>query len=608
MTLPRAHRVLSLALLALFAAARPAAAQPSPAPANDNDQTLRAMRDEMNRSRARLQIAGLDKPYYIEYRLLDLEIRSVTASFGALLSSSTTRNRFMNVGVRVGNYHFDSSNFIGDEGFRGFLGSAGEVGVDRDYNSLRQDLWLATDQAYKEALDQLARKRAFLRSLAKPPEIDDFSQEPAVTLVEPRPEPDWTARNWEEEARSASRVFRDFPELYSTRVNYYIVYATYYLLTSEGTEIRVSRSLASIEAGLGTQSGDGISLHNFYTSYARKPADLPDMHAAGQALQKASQELEALRASGSIQDYVGPMLFDAPAAGSLLAQALGPSISGARPPLSMMPVFDQMMERMGGRSEWSGRLGTRVLPPGVSLIDDLNAKEFQGQPLLGGYDVDDEGVRGQRVTLVENGVLRNLLMSRRPGPDLDHSNGHARSMFLSDPRPMSTNLFFQPAETLHPAELRKKFLEMCRADGHEWCLEVKRMDNPALAFSRQEDANDLIAGIAAGASTGDRLPLMVYRVYVADGREELVRSVSLTGVNLRLLRNLAGIGDDPAVFNYMQSAAPGFAGTALGAFGSAQNGLPSSIVVPSLLLEEVEARGARGGRQRAPLLPPPPLH
>ncbi len=595
------------ALLAVFSGALPAAAQVVQAQPGDNDQTLRAMRDEMDRSRARLQIAGLDKPYYIQYRLLDLDIRSVTASFGTIISSSSARNRFMTVDVRVGDYHFDSSNFVSEEGFRGFLGSTGEVGIDRDYSSLRQDLWLATDQSYKEALDQLARKRAFLRSLAQAPSIDDFSQESPVVLVEPRLEPDWANRNWEEEARTASAVFRSFPELYSTRVSYYLVFATYYLLTSEGTQIRVSRSLASIEASLDTQSDDGMTQHDFYATYMRRPGDLPDAAVVGKALQTASQELEALRAAPMAQDYVGPMLFDAPAAGSLLAQALGPSISGARVALSMLPLFEQMMERMGGRSEWSGRLNTRVLPQSVTLLDDPSVKDFQGKQLIGGYEVDEEGVRRQRVALVENGVLKNLLMSRRPGPDFDHSNGHGRAALLSEARPASSNLFFQSADAQSPADLKKKFLDLCRADSHAWCLEVKRMDNPALASQRQEDFNDMLAGLATGASSGDRLPLLVYRVYVADGHEELVRGARLVGVNLRLLRNVAGIGNDLTAFSYMQNTAPGFAGTALGAFGSAQGGLPSSIVAPSLLLEEVEARGARGERQRAPLLPPPPL-
>ncbi len=592
-----------LALLIILAAP-PVHAQAQP---DDNDQTLRAMRDEMARSRSRLAIQGLDKPYYLEYRLLDLDIRSVTASFGSLLSSSTARNRFMTVDVRVGDHHFDSSNFVSDEGFRGFLGSAGQVGIDRDYNSLRQDLWLATDQAYKEALDQLARKRAFLRRLTKPPEISDFSQEQPVRLVGPRAAPDWTSRNWDEEARNASSVFRGFPALYSTRLNYYIVYATYYLLTSEGTEIRVSRSMASIEAGLDTQSDDGMSLDNFFSLYAQRPASLPDSNAVRGALGRTAQELIAMRESQAAPDYVGPVLLDPQASASLMAQLFGPSLSGARPPLSMLPMFNQMMDRMGGRSEWSGRVGTRVLPANVSLVDDPTAKDFHGQPLIGGYEVDDEGVRAQKVELVVNGFLRNLLMSRRPGQDFEHSNGHGRSALLSDAQPMSSNLIFEATDTLNAQDLRKKFLEMCKADGHEWCIEVKSMDNPALSSQRQEDFTDAISGLASGISSGDRIPLVVYRVYVSDGHEELARGERMTGVDLRLLRNIAGIGDDSAVFNYMQNAAPGFGGTALGAFGSAQAGVPSSLVAPSLLLEEVEVRGPRGGRQRPPLVPPPPL-
>ena len=273
------------ALLAAFAAAalrlrrappgksarahRASRARRRPCRPAETDQTLRAMHDEMERARTRLELPGVDKPFYIEYRLLDLDVRSVTASFGALVSSTTARTRFMSVDVRVGDYHLDSSNFISEDGFQGFLGSTGQVGIDRDYNSLRQDLWLATDQAYKAAVTQMSLKQAFLRSLTKPPEIDDFSQAQPLVKVDPRIEPDWTSRNWEDEARAASAVLKNFRQLYGTRVNYYLVYATTYLMTSEGTTIRTSRSLAAIEAALDTQADDGMPLHNYYAVYAR---------------------------------------------------------------------------------------------------------------------------------------------------------------------------------------------------------------------------------------------------------------------------------------------------------------------------------------------------
>src|SRR5207244_6239312 len=93
----------------------------------DNDHTLQAMRDEMTRAKTRLElkIPNIEqpvRPYFVQYRLLDLEVREVVAEFGTLLSSTHTRNRFMDVDARVGSYKLDSSNFVSDEGFRGFIG------------------------------------------------------------------------------------------------------------------------------------------------------------------------------------------------------------------------------------------------------------------------------------------------------------------------------------------------------------------------------------------------------------------------------------------------------------------------------------------------------
>jgi predicted Zn-dependent protease len=588
----------------------PAAASAAAARAQvaaDGDQTLRAMHDELERSRDRLVFEGMEKPYYIEYRLLDLDVRSVTATFGALVASTTTRSRFMSVNVRVGDYHLDSSNFVSEDGFQGFLGSTGQVGIDRDYNSLRQDLWLATDQAYKEAATQMALKEAFLRSLTKPPEIDDFGHMTALTKLDPRIEPDWTTRKWEDEARAASAVLRDFPQLFGTRVNYSLIYLTTYLVNSEGTTLRTSSSLAAVEAALDTQAADGMPLHNYYAVYVARPADLPDAATISKGVAQAGTELMELRASPLVPDFTGPVLFDAPAAGSVLAQVLAPSIGGARPPLSMLPAFDQIMERMGARSEWTGRMGTRVLPSSVTLVDDPTLKDFLGQPLHGNYEIDDEGVTAQRVALVENGILRNLLMSRRPGPDFENSNGHGRSGNLSTPQPLASNLFLQSSEALGAADLHKKFLDACRADGHEWCIEVKRMDNPGISSVRGDDFSEFLGSVAGGLASGERIPLLIYKVYVADGRKELVRGGRIEGLNLRTIRNILGVGGDPSVYTYMQSVAGGFVGSALGSFGSAQGGIPSAVIAPSLLLEEVEVRGFHGEPRRLPLVVAPPL-
>jgi len=605
----RASVIAVLALLSLAASGSAFAKAQSP---NDNDQTLHAMRDEMARSKARLELKIPDRdqpvrPYYVEYRLLDLDEREVVAEFGTLLSSTRRRIRFMNVAARVGTYKLDSSNFISEDAFRGFIGSTGSVGIDRDYNSLRQDLWIATDQAFKEAVETYSRKQAYLSSLARQSDIDDFSHAEPIQHVEPLVAPDWTNRNWDQEARDSSAAMRAFPQVYESRLTYYIIYATEYLLTSEGTEIRMNRTFAAVEGGLNTLADDGTPLNNFYSAYAAKPGDLPSVDTVRKNLNVAGSELMALRAAPTAQDYTGPVLVEARAAAPLLAQILGPAMNGARPPLAFQPVVEQMLSGLGGKSDWVGKIGARVLPTSVTLVDDPSAKDFHGTPLIGGFAVDEEGVGAEKVTVAENGALKELLMSRRPGPDSDKSNGHGRAAFLSDAKPTMSNLLFSSTEAISPADLKKKFLEECRSEKLPYCLIVRKMDNPAVSFLHQEDFSELLASFGGGAGTGDRLPLLVCKVYPEDGHEEIIRGSRIIGLNSRTLRNIAGIGNDDFVYNYMQSQVNGFAGTALGAFGSANGGLPAAVVAPSLLFDEVEVRGARGEPKRLPLLPAPPM-
>ena len=575
-------------------------------PSADADQTLKAMHDELERSR-NMQMTNLQKPYFIQYRLLDLDVRTITASFGALVSTTTTHNRFMDVNIHVGDYKLDSSEFISGDGFQGFLGSAGQVGVDGDYNSLRQDLWLATDQAYKSALDNMAHKQGFLRSLSKPPEIADFSQEKPFTKVDARVVPDWSNRNWEQEAKQVSAVLRAYPELYSNRVTYTLIYETYYVMNTEGTQVRTSRSLAAIEASIETQAPDGVPMHHFYATYVNRPVDLPAATEVAQQLDSRGKELVAMRTANPMPEYSGPVLVESRAAASLLAQMLTPSVTGSRAALSMLPMVDQLMERLGGRSEWSGRINSRVLPTEASLADDPMATDAHGHPLAGSYVVDEEGVPAQRVTIVDNGILKNFLMSRRPGPDFDQSNGHARALFLSDPRAASSNLIFRSSKGVSPDELKKKFLAACKDAARQWCLMVREMDNPSIGISSQEELSGEVQELAAGASSGERVPLAVYRVNVSDGSEELLRPGHLLGMNLRVLRDASGFGNDATLFSYTQSQSPQIAGTALGTFGNATDGVASTITAPSILFNDVEGREARGEMRRLPLVPPPPI-
>jgi TldD protein len=602
---------IAAALFALCASDLAFAQVPSPVPA-DKDHTMQSMRDEMARAKSRLELKLPQsnqpvRPYYIEYRLLDLDVREVVGQFGALLDTNHNRSRLMTVSARIGDYKLDSSNFVSDDGFRGFIGPSGGVGIDRDYDSLRQDLWIATDQAFKEAAESYSRKQAYLSSLARPSDIDDFARVEAVQHIDPLTTSDWTSRNWEQEVRDSSAALRAFPQIYDSRVTYYLVYMTEYLLTSEGTEVRTNRSYAAIEAGMSTLASDGMQVNHYYATYAPRPAELPTADVVKKNLTVAGTELMAMRSAPPAPDFTGPVLFEPRAAAALIAQVLSPSLGGARPPLAFQPVVDQLMSSLGARSDWTGKMDSRVLPGSVSLVDDPFLKDYKGAPVIGSYTIDEEGVPAQKVTIVEDGKLKNLLMSRRPGPDSDKSNGHGRSAFLADAKPVMSNLIFSSTETVSNEDLKKKFVESCKAEKLDFCIVVRQMDNPSLSLMHQEDFSELLASFGGNAAT-DRLPLVVYKLYPKDGHEELVRGARITGFSPRMLRSIAGIGSDAFVYNYMQSQINGISGTALGAFGSAQgNGLPATVIAPALLFEEIEVRGARGEPKRLPILPEPPM-
>jgi hypothetical protein len=266
-----------------------------------------------------------------------------------------------------------------------------------------------------------------------------------------------------------------------------------------------------------------------------------------------------------------------------------------------------MQQALGGRSEWQGRIGQRVMPAGISLTDDPTMKDFQGQPLIGNYSVDQEGVKAQRVALVVDGMLRDLLMSRRPGPELTKSNGHGRSANLGDARPMPSNLIFSSNAGKSPQELKQAFLQSCKENGQQSCLIVREMDNPIVGSASQDELSDSFAMLAGAAANSDRMPLLVYRVNVQDGSEQLVRGAILSRLNSRTLRNLAGVGNDPVVFSYLQSQDAEIVGTALGIYGTSDNGVPTTVIAPSLLLDEVEVHGPHNEARRMPIVAPPPL-
>jgi hypothetical protein len=95
-----------------------------------------------------------------------------------------------------------------------------------------------------------------------------------------------------------------------------------------------------------------------------------------------------------------------------------------------------------------------------------------------------------------------------------------------------SSVFFTSTDALAPTDLKKKFLDSCRAEKQNYCLIVREMDNPALSLLRQEDFAELLASFQGGTGTGDRLPLVIFRVS-GHRPEEMVRGARIIRLNTR---------------------------------------------------------------------------
>jgi PmbA protein len=86
------------------------------------------------------------------------------------------------------------------------------------------------------------------------------------------------------------------------------------------------------------------------------------------------------------------------------------------------------------------KLGAQIFPAGITIIDDpLRPRGLRSRPF------DAEGVAGQRLALVQNGVLKSWILDSATARELDmKTTGHAQRGVSSTPSPGPSNLHLAP--------------------------------------------------------------------------------------------------------------------------------------------------------------------
>ena len=548
------RRLISTLLLLVFSVAAFAGDNATPAAAtvssNDHgDAVLKAMLVELKRSQEKLQLGQMQRPYYIDYQVTEIQDNIVDATLGALRTDQVNRGRLVRVVVRIGDYKQDS--YFGEG-----MGALETMPSDNDEMALRRQLWLATDKAYKSALSGFTEKQAALKSMETENDLADFSEEKSAQSVRDLAKLDVDLDRWKQTLRATSDLFRSDPalEMSDAMLNFRVL--NRYFVNTEGTVTRSGKTIFTLLFSGSDQADDGMHVERSHGWVVVKSDELPKQDEINKEAKQLIGTFNGLKKAPLVEDdYRGPVLFSADAAASLFERLIVPNILGVRPDLGN-PA------RTNG--EFASYYKGRVLPETFTVVDDPKAKEFEHQTLAGTYDVDDEGVEAQKVTVIEKGVLTNFLLGREPIRDFPHSNGHGRTSLAGAPRPQISNLIFKAEKSIPFDELKSKLIQMCKDQGRPYGYYVE----------------------TTGAALSPRL---LWRVYVSDGHMELVRGAVFKQLDTRALRSdIVATGTDNYVYNRAEP-------------------LPSAIVAPSLLFGELEIQRANRTREKLPQYPAPAL-
>lgn len=553
------------------------------------------MKDEISRSLENLKLESLQKPYYIEYSLTFHNSYATTASLSSITENKHSQHVILNVGIRVGDYHFDNTNYF-DFGLN-FFGSGDDeekfsdriIPLELDYNSLRRELWLATDAAYKQAAEIYSKKVAALKNKIVKDTIDDFLKAEVYNLVDTTQVPKFNAALAEEIVKKTSAIFLNYPEINVSKSSIeYNPDRTYYV-NSEGRTYIKDDLYTGIEIVATGQAKDGMPIADYFSAYGNTLESLPALDSLLNATKiTAEHTKELINASTLEESYSGPVLFTGDAAGELFAQIFAPNLAVQRDPLT--EAGKQESDRY---TAFQTKVGGRVLPEFMSVKSCPNLDKYESTKLSGFYKIDDEGTPSQDVTLVKDGYLKTLLSSRVPTKRIKQSNGSFRSSAA-----MLSNTILESDEEhqMTEEELQDKMLSLCKDRELPYGIIVTKILNQNILFTGAYPMTD--GDFPIQRNPAQAMAIEAYKIF-PDGRKELVRGSLVNGITTQSFKDILATGDQMYAMNYL---APSIVSPFL--FGGKQY-LPATVIVPNLLFEDCEIKAVEDDFPKLPILSSP---
>ncbi len=524
--------------------------------------------DELTRNFTILKQQADPPPYFMGYAVTDTENDVIESSGGSVDSENHGHERELDVTVRTGDPSFDNFRRVGNNPPRG--STSGLVVLDDNPTAIKRVLWLNTDKAYRNAAQRLIQLKSDEKLRAAPQDASgDFSPAPVQVSYTSAPKFKFNTAEWEARLKKLSAEFNKYPGALNAEVTVEAQRVSKTLVTTEGTQIEQGRLFSRLMITANGKASDGMDLSTLETFEADDPAKLPKDAQILAAVQKSGALLEDLLKAQPADPFVGPAILSGRAAGVFFHEIFGHRVEGHR----------QKDENEG--QTFTKSVNMPVLPDFLSVVFDPTVKEYEGKPLNGSYEFDDEGVKAQRLTLVDKGILKTFLMSRSPIAGFPQSNGHGRRQPGYEIVSRQSNLFVESTNKVSDAQLRQMLIEEIKRQGKPYGLYFDQVTSGYTTTQR------------AGLQAFTVVPLTVYKVY-PDGRpDELIRGVDIVGTPLASFAKIMATSDKSDVFNGYCGAESGY--------------VPVAAISPALLVREIEVQRKERSQDRPPYLSRPSI-
>lgn len=525
-----------------------------------------AMEQEIARNLKNLHLEGMKDPFYIGLNTVDINIFSLQSSLGALIRMNESPNRIVcNNQILVGDYTSNNLNYSDPKASTYFMRTFGMLPTDNSVQEIQRRLWTYFDRAYKLSAEIYESKQSALQSKTQEEDIvglPDFIASEKVLVEKPEIDLNFDSPKLTQYSNDISRAFKSYKSLSGSWVRISGYKANIYYSNSEGSKASYPASILRMVIQAETQAPNGEIFELYKLYHALSETDLPSKDQVIQDVKTLAETLSQLKDAPVFDDvYNGPVLFEDQAACEVVRKTMfyakNENLCAARKPVTGNSGMNPAMQNKVSADD---RIDKKVSSEGLFVWAKPLMKSYNGMPLVGTYPIDMDGiVPPEETTLIENGILKNLLNGRTPTSKMKQSNGHVRLPFTSlNPMIVPGVIEVDYKNAVSKEELKKKMLEMAKEEGLEYALIVREM-TPNMSELKQ-----------------------VYKVDVKTGEEKLIRSAAFKGLTLNDLRKITGAGNQKIVLNTT-------AGEDIQHKFDFVNGCPATFITPdAFLFKDIE--------------------